>query len=1598
MFKKVLPKKFADRELDEFIDSVFRNHSSNPNDNYIFDLTAVEFIGNQELLVLSSLFKSFYDSGIKFKVIFFKDGTPTTEINERVKRQIIQFWDVWKIWKIVPQDLIKEYFGIDGNSVQRIQEELRYFPKLSEIYNRHGVTPFVSLDFINNYNENDIQESIDPIYSLNSVIADLINKNKCNHPFTSKSLSTIITEELYLNFLDHSSYSSFTGFDQMAFMSISFQSKLDETKNTQEEIQKIKKLNFQTECLDETKDFFFDKATNKFNNKPYIQFSFLDFGQGIVSTLKEQFSNQRNRETKNFESDILRFAFNYNSSRHPIFHEKNKLEQFIPRGLFDALSIVKRYRGLLVVRSNYGKILFDFSYEKDITKAFSYFGNNKLYFPGTIISLYIPAIENAEQLNVSSIKPETEFATVKPQNKKYLSIDSLLKKIDVSKEELYTILLTELKSKICEGKEHSLVFVSFKGCKIPKRIIKKTIYFLLTDYDVNLKNNVVVLNSPPENITDEIADEILSLNDALKNYKIHPLPIIDFDENREDLKVKWLGIYDNSDKEKLKDLLFEQYSIAKSDFRDPANIIGQLNEFDTYGNLISNFPNRDDIINFFKHENDISFSMQVETLLQKHDSIKKDDCKSLYLCNGNYYQKEYVELSNLLNDKFDCDTVSRLLHDKLKLSIQNINDFKFIGITTTSQRILKSLEMQNLISMDQYDSSLDNYHTFEKDLTEEKVDKTKKYILVCDVISTGYLTQRLNQRLQHYGTNIEYVAVIVSILHPEFKTTESFLNDFKSKIFRLFEFPIAKFERAQLGNDIFSKQIIRINPHTNIPIRLSINETNFNESIAFHTDIKYSETENEITVSNEFLDSISDNAVHVGFYKFNNVIHPYFFNTKHILNDLDETLLKKTFEKINNAGFLTEKIKVFYPRKSSIDEFKFKLLKDVLRNQHIEEIEIERFGTTEGWRFPHNTDYLSAKIVNNFCFILDDGSCSGDSIIQMIDEISFYDAKEIVLLCFIGRVNDHKREFFSRLSQIRVKNGKLIPISIYFFCHWHIPTYYLDENPNTKETNWLEQIIRLPNTPQSIKKIASSILREIKPKEENTFTDHKYLPRKKGTNEIPKKELLMIREELGKVIGYRLYKESFIYFDYFIKKYQKPIKNDKYFQDIELLCAAFIYEPYLYENIINVLPDVTERIENFVSELIFSKENKIYPQLTYDWKEKDILHLFFIVFKNEKLIEKLGDIEKFKKLIEFNQKKDSNIIYILYNLLKYFPLTTSEFNDKKYDIKIRQFIKNFRDDGNIYSKEVNKYFNFINSLPSRDDFESQIVFLVENYNKQKEPEYHLDKISFDHNVSYILALLRDSSSNIDAGKMLENEKIQLIKERWFEILNFITPILSFSIRFKEFLSPFPYFRLIHKVESGDTSLRMMVGFNEDVIFSLNESFNDIEKLKTVEKNIVRIQTDFKVNSDFYKLINKRQSCLSTLTIGLQSEILSLSKTVEVFGEELIKPEYLINIPEVYSEILIQKELTINMKNHSKNENNAKVTINYSLISDTELEMKISNAISEQAFNNSNGEGIKCLNLLSDSALFDFKYQSKKVDTNFIQTLTFKIQKNGYEKN
>jgi hypothetical protein len=1570
------PKKFADKSLGDFVARVYKKVKEESKDVYRFDLSELEYIGNQELLVFTGILKTFIDLNIDFEIQFFKKGVSIDNISDRVKKQIIQLWHNWKIWKIVPKDTYGKYFGVDGKTIDQIQKRLNYFPRSFEIYDRYGVTPFVSLEAVNNYSALQIRKQISSIYILNDATADILTINKCHHPFTSESLSTIITEELYYNFLDHGHPCSFSQSIQgSAFMSISLHSMLDPKKHSSREIQSIKEVNFNTECLPETRGFFYDSKQQLYYNRPFLQFSFLDFGPGIPTTLRAAFlAKFGNNNVENIDNEILKFAFEYDSSRHSIETEDEE-GIFIPRGLFDAFTIVKRYSGLMVVRSNEGKIIFDLATNESKVVPFS--GNE--FFPGTLITIYIPAIDNTKSIDISAIKPAIEFLPVKAKDWRYLSLAFLITQSQLDKGKLYNELLTKVRQEFTRHPHSSLIFLSFRTYdQVDPRLIKKLLFILLCDYSINHRNNVVIIDPPSSNIIEEITNEVVELNDAVKNYKIHPLPIVTYN-NDGNVSVQWLGVFDAEDVKILSQLLYEDISIAISDFKQPYNVIGHLISFDARGNLLTNFPSARALISSIEESRNQAMSDDVLALLRQFDCIRIAEKGSIFLSSGNYYQREFIDVNNLLNDKKACDWVSSNLHLLLKKCFDPRHSYFYLGMTAASSKIIRSMEAQQLISASDY-KVYDNWGAFETEGLDASFAGKKKCILICDVVSTGYLTKQLDIALNGIGSELALIGVLVSCLDTNYSTSSDFVQKYGHRVFALHSRPIRKYSRAEVEQELISGKVVRINPFTSIPVSLSIKDTNFEESVIFRSSISYRPSNASIEVHNRFLDSVDEKHLTIGFLQFNNLVHPYFFKTDQILQHLDKQILSEAFSKIANTNISTEAVRLFYPRKSGAEKLNFDTLRTVLDNHLIEEIELERVNTVEGWRFPHNIGYLSAKILNKTCLILDDGSCSGDSLIQMVDEIAFYQAKEIIVFCFVGRVHDHKREFFSRLRTIKASGETAIPIAIYFASHWHIPTYYTDENPNRKELLWLKRVIDLPNTPQSIKRIAVNVTKEIQTKGSTHFTDYKYLPRIRGSHAIPKKELLLVREEVGKVISYRLYRESFKFFDYLMKKYLDKRKTEHRYKEIELLCATFLFEPYLYSKMANILPDVAEKIEEFVRVLIFGDE-RIYEALTYAWNKKDILHLFFIVFRNEKLVTELT-IDNFKALIHFTKRVDSTVNYVLYKLLPYLPLDTSQFKEMKYDNSIRNLINHLKDieDPDVSTKEIRKYFNFIASLPSRTDFESQLDVLKQNYNRLKEREYHDEKISFNHNISEFIVTVREMITDLENGGIVNYDKLNVARSCWFKILEFTTPIMTFAETFPEFLRPYTYFELSQKVDS----LRRNSGIIDELVISEKEASLDVGKLRTIQKLVRKIQADFELNSLFHNVIENPRADFHEFLKELKLEI-SKVRLLKADLNTLYDKKGLMRIPQLYANKLLLYELATNIRKYAAAGEVATMMTCVEKESGA-VEITIINEIADDSFKESKGEGLRCIGDLASSKLFGFTYSFRKEENQFIQQM------------
>lgn len=1575
-------KKFSEKHLDNFIDSVHKNFAINPHDSYYFNMIDTEWISNQELLLFTSLLYYFREKNIDYSIDFFQKHT-FPHNNVRKAYLLVNLWDNWKIYDVIPNYDFEKYLGFRKSLIDRLKIEYDIRLVRSEIYeNNNIVTPFQVLPYLYKYSDRDIINHLDEYNSLEKATSDIIRLEGLSHPFLNKSFGSIIIKELYENFLDHFSNSFFKSKINQAFFSLSVKSKIKNTEYSEKDIQGILGKTFREEKLKETKSFFYNKKEGKFKNESYLEFSFLDFGEGIVNTLRENYGNE------NSDNFILETAFEPTSSKNPI-NKKHYTENNIPRGLFDIVSVVERYQGLLIVRSNYGKLIFNFSNNESFNSALKQIENNvKSYFPGTLISIYIPALNNGEEFNSSRINPLIDFTnkrTLKIEKEKFINLYPILNKIenkDLGKPLSYQSLIKDLNQEIITN-INTINYVNFKGCEnFDERLLKKAVFYLLTDYKVNINNNVLIINPPSEIFLENIRNEIFSLNEAIKSFVVQPLPLIYL--NKDQILLKWLGISNIEDEKKLNSLLFgeDNYSLVKTDFINPQEIVGQVNYYDIRGNLHSFLPSEDEIV-----------SRLLKEIFQDKDCIKKE---GLYLCSGNYYQEEYIQLSNILSDKENSALVANLLYNKIiqvcKKKKIIINECILIGVTSSSGKILEHFKKINSKITDEQIQVIENY-SFLNTYTHIKIKKGKNYILVCDAISTGYLTKRIDDLINNSNSNLAVIAVIANLLDNSFEDTFDFMNEYSDRITSLVNYKIKKFRRQELpkNNKQQLKDVIRINPYTNAPITFNLSY-------------------DKVLIDNiDFLELLNDKDINIGFKNFNNLIHPYFFNLKSILAEeniklnisesLNISILKRTFDKIEYNP--KNKVKIFYPKNSDIrfldlDKFKFNILKD----SSIEYFELERFSTTGGWKFSHISNHYESIINNNSVLLLDDGSCSGDSLLQMINEVSFYNPISINLVCIIGRVDDHKREFFSKIQSFTENK---IPINIYFASYWNIPTFHLYKNPYSDEIKWLEKLLSITNTPSFVEKTAKNILSQIKPKSNENNKDYEYLIPKRNFNSIdekfPKKEMTIVRDKIGQVVGYRYYKESFNWFNNLISTLEDEsikIAKEKY-QNIEIVSMCILYEPYLYDELCKVMPDFRDKMEMFVQVLIFGnpernfKKIDINKHLFYDWSrcKRDIIHLFFIVFKNEKLITFLNR-EKVKELFDF-ANNENNLHYFLYKISLYF---INPFNDniisKLYEI-LEELYKDEK-----YNKLMGNFMSFTRTLPNNSDsMRSQITTLKNLYYKHVIAENtHNEKNSFTHNISDIHTMLDDVLSNIYNDTKIEKEIITNIFGLWMRNQFFLESIISFTSGFKEYFSPNSesYIDLILGKDKSLTSY--IVKIEEYLKYDLdnwnqgNMTIDDKEwhlvMIDEIRKYIKLIEDDFiSENSDYYKLINQE-------TISLDYVIQSINN---ILREEFKYQETIISnghksylLPKLYFDKTILREIVNNIKRHGFIDN-LNLTCTLSIESNRTI-INIKNRISPKINKNSTSQGLKFIQRISSSEFFDFDYSCEEKDGIFNQSLVF----------
>jgi hypothetical protein len=425
----------------------------------------------------------------------------------------------------------------------------------------------------------------------------------------------------------------------------------------------------------------------------------------------------------------------------------------------------------------------------------------------------------------------------------------------------------------------------------------------------------------------------------------------------------------------------------------------------------------------------------------------------------------------------------------------------------------------------------------------------------------------------------------------------------------------------------------------------------------------------------------------------------YLRNIKLLINTMPQNIKIKDF--INNNETVTN-FKVDYVFRPVFSGIELLSKNDIISFCNVplnNIIELHRFDTLKGWRFIIPPKYLNNSLINKTVLILDMGSFTGDSIIQMVDALSVYQINKIIVISLIGRIEDFDREFFSCIKNIRVKRNnnshlasstqKKVPLTtianlnIYFGTNLHISPY-----PSVKICKLCNEIEKLENYSQLTGQLSTNILNYITGRKNEIELNHVneinsicpiYFPtlksEKSGTHDTHK--FYSIRDKLGKIDGYRFYKDFYNYFDELIPG------SPTFIIEMETIIAVCLHETHLITCIKNQLPDLFYNLQEFINNIINLND---IDNLYYKWRKQDLLKFHLIINESNLLDNKIISILSFA----FNSDNCRDLL-IYYIWEKHY--------DHKKNINNHFKIQVFRD--NIF--EIKKifsesYFDLINEI------------------------------------------------------------------------------------------------------------------------------------------------------------------------------------------------------------------------------------------------------------------------------------------------------------
>ncbi|MEO8150583.1 MAG: hypothetical protein ABI723_23330 [Bacteroidia bacterium] len=1116
-----IPKKFTEKNLDEIVLEYWNSSLNCPlKETITFDLTEIEWIASEEITFLFGWIRHL----ISYNKKVYIELPSIYTANKKAKRRLISLWHYWKIYQFVEDFETGEkkkkydlYFNVE-DGINSIIEEQRQKDLKKELEDKtfNKILPFQALE-VSKYGDlrnidKVLKVEIDESFKLEKKVNELLQYFSSNTPFQNKTLSYIIAHELFLNVVHHA-FPHIPNHFTECYFTVALTNKFDKEKIKQFEncndkdaelrlkwkIENILPATYPIERLSETLDFFMDKTKNGvanklYKNESYLEFTILDFGQGISKTLKESYENDISDSFKkeiiiddvNFAHNdqnpgtkTLEYAFLLSSSRYA-FDESLKIHETVPRGLYFLIDIVRRYNGMVLARSNSGRVTYDFSEDVlEIRDAVKYPSDSKqeIFFPGTMITILIPASTKGK-VKINAVKTSYNLNYSNPSyeliNVFSVYSESLHEsKIDRNDPDFifksYYYFFKEFNNTLDKFRKKScILYIDFAGFQIDI-IAHKLLYYLCTTPKINEQTNAIILNFENKSLIRNVRESLLNSSN-IKNkdpFIYRPIPCIFFDGD-----ITWIGIKHEED-ELLLDSLFRKQSDTKniSKFKEHEVIEGNIFLKDENGFVSSRLPSIEELKN----------NHTILNLIRENTVKRKNE---IFLTAGGYYQNEFIALFECLHSEEIANLFGTYLIQKLKLRHSGkIPVFhKILSVTVSSQLIayaireyILNLKKENELPADYPIPrliSLASYYSFSTEKQFRTIDENEKIILVNDIISTGSLVNSILEKLELLNVEIVSVLTIADTRVFEIEKAnevESCKLKCEEKLVSLLTKQIRKYK-----TNLYNIPIVnRINPVLNAIVDMEAEKAE--ERKVLFKNCEEFISENKISDNYFKIGHVEHDTSHFSYWvrvtelfestKGNEVVR----NLKMKIDEHERTVIPQEsksrqksrltsfFQNINQLKLLDSKPEnqilyvtieknlrsiektlninkleletfqpeyIFFPIFSAADKINKVQLSKIFGINLDKIFRLQRYETDKGWRFTFPPKLLNEPTRDKQVLILDSGSATGNTIFQLIDSICFLQVSKIVVLSVVGRIEDFQREFLSRIREMKVKHLK----------------------------------------------------------------------------------------------------------------------------------------------------------------------------------------------------------------------------------------------------------------------------------------------------------------------------------------------------------------------------------------------------------------------------------------------------------------------------------------------------------------------------------------------------------------------------------------------